>query len=109
MRGHAGLLHTGHFVAVRLADAWVRQTRVGTTEVRFADISDEEIAAYAATGEPQRVAGGFSIDRIGGAFVTAVVGDPYNVIGVSLPLVRQMVIDAGLPWHHLWATATPLH
>lgn len=102
MRGREGLLHTGHFVVVRRGDEVHRQTRVGTTTVRFADLSDEEIDAYAATGEPQKVAGGFTIDGRGGAFVTSIEGDPYNVVGVSLPMVRQMVIDAGVAWHSLW-------
>lgn len=102
MRGHEGLLHTGHFVAVKRGEHYTEQTRVGSTVVRFADLTDEEIAAYAATGEPQRVAGGFTIDGLGGAFVTAIEGDPFNVSGISLPLVRQMVIDAGIPWHSLW-------
>lgn len=102
MRGKNGLLHTGHFVAVSRDGELTRQVRVGSTMVEFSDLSDEEIRAYAATGEPQRVAGAFTIDGIGGAFVTAVHGDPYNVIGVSLPLFRQMVIDAGLAWPDLW-------
>ncbi len=102
MRGREGLLHSGHFVAVHLDGRLRTMTRVGSTKVSFADISDEEIAAYAATGEPQRVAGGFTIDGRGAAFVTSIVGDPYNVVGLSLPMVRQMVIDLGVPWHSLW-------
>lgn len=102
MRGQQGLLHTGHFVAVRRGERYSEQTRVGSTVVRFADLSDDEIRAYAATGEPQKVAGGFTIDGRGGAFVTGIEGDPFNVTGISLPLVRQMVIDAGVPWHSLW-------
>lgn len=103
MRGHQGILHTGHYVAVHQGERYSEQTRVGSTVVRFADLSDDEIRAYAATGEPQKVAGGFTIDGRGGAFVTAVDGDPFNVSGISLPLVRQMVIDAGVAWHTLWA------
>lgn len=103
MRGKSGILHTGHFLAVSLGGEVKRQTRVGSTTVDFADVSDEEIIAYAATGEPQKVAGGFTIDGRGGAFVTAVHGDAYNVMGVSLPLLRQMVIDAGVRWESLWA------
>lgn len=105
MRGREGLLHTGHFLAVRRAGTEIRSTRVGSTVVRFADLSDAEIEAYAATGEPLQVAGGFTIDGRGGAFVTAIEGDPYNVVGVSLPLVRQMVIDAGVAWPSLWSRA----
>lgn len=102
MRGREGLLHTGHFVAVRRGGEETRSTQVGSTVVRFADLPDDEIEAYAATGEPQRVAGGFTIDGRGGAYVTSIEGDPYNVVGVSLPLFRQMVIDAGVPWQSLW-------
>lgn len=102
MRGKSGILHTGHFLMVSVGGQTSRQTRIGSTVVDFADLSDDEIEAYAATGEPQRVAGGFTIDGRGGAFVTAVHGDPYNVVGVSLPLLRQMVIDAGLSYASLW-------
>lgn len=102
MRAREGLFHTGHFVAVRKDGVLSTQTRVDSTALRFADLSDEEIAAYAATGEPERVAGGFTIDGRGGAYVTSIEGDPFNVIGISLPLVRQMVIDAGVPWQSLW-------
>ncbi|MBB1509395.1 nucleoside triphosphate pyrophosphatase [Tessaracoccus sp. MC1756] len=102
MRGHEGLLHTGHHIVVHQGERYSEQTRVGSTMVRFADLSDEEIRAYAATGEPQRVAGAFTIDGLGGAFVTSIEGDPFNVVGISLPLVRQMVIDSGVPWHSLW-------
>lgn len=102
MRGHAAILHTGHFVLVRIGGRSQQQVRVGSTQVHFADITDEEAAAYAATGEPVDVAGGFSINGLGGAFVTSIVGDPYNVVGISLPLVRQMVTDLGVAWHTLW-------
>ncbi|MDO5676974.1 MAG: nucleoside triphosphate pyrophosphatase [Propionibacteriaceae bacterium] len=105
MRGDQGILHTGHYVAVHQGERYSEQTRVGSTVVRFADLSEDEIRAYAATGEPQKVAGGFTIDGRGGAFVTAIEGDPFNVSGISLPLVRQMVIDAGVPWHTLWDPA----
>jgi septum formation protein len=103
MRGREGLLHTGHHVVVLRAGERLSQTRLGTTTVRFADLDDAEVDAYVATGEPQRVAGGFTIDGIGGAYVTAIEGDPFNVVGLSLPLVRQMVIDAGVRWESLWA------
>ena len=65
--------------------------------------TDAEIAAYAATGEPQRVAGGFTIDGFGGPFITRISGDPHNVVGISLPLVRQMLLDLGVAWQGLWA------
>lgn len=106
MRGHAGIIHTGHFVMVRQGGIEQSQVRVQSGTVNFADVSDEEIEAYVATGEPVNVAGGFSIHKLGGAYVTSIVGDPYNVSGISLPLVRQMVIDMGLKWHELWSDAT---
>ena len=105
MRGREGLLHTGHRVVVLRDGEELAQTRLGTTTVRFADLDDAEVDAYVATGEPQRVAGGFTIDGIGGAYVTAIEGDPFNVVGLSLPLVRPMVIDAGVRWESLWINA----
>ena len=70
--------------------------------VKFADLADDEIEAYVATGEPLVVAGGFTLDGVGGAFITGVEGDPHNVIGISLPLLRQMILDLGVPWQSLW-------
>lgn len=102
MRGHSALIHTGHYTFVRTDGEDREQVRVQTTRLTFADLPDEEIEAYADTGEPIDVAGGFSINRLGGAFVTSIEGDPYNVVGVSLPLLRQMVTDMGVPWHTLW-------
>lgn len=102
MRGHSAVIHTGHFVLVRRSGRDEHSTQIRSTTVNFADLSDEEIEAYVATGEPVDVAGGFSINRLGGAFVTTLSGDPFNVVGISLPLVRQMLIDLDVPWHTLW-------
>ncbi|WP_277033157.1 Maf family protein [Propionimicrobium lymphophilum] len=102
MRGRTGVAHTGHFVVVRRHGKTQTQCREATTLVYFADLSDEEIEAYVATGEPERVAGGFTIDALGGAFITGIEGDPWNVAGISLPLVRQMLIDMNVGWHQLW-------
>lgn len=103
MRGRQGLFVTGHYVGVvNGTDQVDYQLRVAQTGVTFADVSDAEITAYVATGEPQRVAGAFAIDGIGGGFVTRVSGDPHNVVGISLPLVRQMVVDLGVAWPSLW-------
>ena len=74
-----------------------------STTVHFADVSDDEIAAYVATGEPLHVAGAFTVDGLGGAFVTGIEGDFHNVVGVSLPLVRTMVADLGHRWVDLWS------
>lgn len=106
MRGATGVLYTGHHVVVHRSGQPRRsQTRVGQTRVTFADLSDAEIAAYAATGEPERVAGAFTLDGLGAAFVTRVEGDPYNVVGISLSLVRQMMLDLGVEWHTLWTAS----
>jgi septum formation protein len=74
-----------------------------TTVVHFADIGDAEIEAYVATGEPLHVAGAFTVDGLGGAFVTGIEGDHHNVVGVSLPLVRTLVAELGHRWTELWA------
>ena len=70
--------------------------------MHFADVSDDEIAAYVATGEPLHVAGAFTIDGLGGAFVTGIEGDHHNVVGLSLPLLRDLLIELGRAWPDLW-------
>ncbi|MEQ4205181.1 nucleoside triphosphate pyrophosphatase [Actinopolymorpha sp. B9G3] len=100
MRGRAGILHTGHCVV----DAVSGQTAaaVGSTVVHFADVTDAEIEAYVGTGEPLAVAGGFTIDGLGGAFVDRIEGDHHNVVGLSLPLLRRLLGDLGVSWPDLW-------
>lgn len=68
----------------------------------FADLSDEEIAAYVATGEPLAVAGAFTVDGLGGPFVTRIEGDHHNVVGLSLPLLRELLAELGRAWPSLW-------
>jgi len=60
-----------------------------------------------ATGEPLHVAGAFTLDGLGGAFVTGVEGDPHNVVGISIPLLREIVTDLGVTWTDLWVTPRP--
>lgn len=101
MRGRSGVLHTGHHVILR--DKGVHQvTAAASTVVHFAPVSDEEIRAYVATGEPLVVAGAFTIDGLGGPFVTGIEGDPHNVVGISLPLVRDLMVELGVAWYDLW-------
>ena len=76
---------------------------IASTTVHFADISDEEVAAYVATGEPLLVAGAFTIDGLGGVFVAGIEGDHSNVIGLSLPTLRNLLADLGVPIVSLWA------
>lgn len=102
MRGRTGMLHTGHHVIALLGGAPRSTAAVATTEVTFADLDDAEIQAYVATGEPGVVAGAFTIDGLGGAYVTSLTGDPHNVVGISLPLLRRLFADLGVPWHTLW-------
>lgn len=98
MRGRSGVLHSGH--CVRRGDEEFVET--ASTIVHFADISDAEIDAYVATGEPLAVAGAFTIDGLGGAFITGIEGDHHNVVGLSLPLLRDLVADLGIAWTDLW-------
>jgi septum formation protein len=100
MRGRTAVLHTGHCLID--AESGRETARTASTTVHFAELSDDEIAAYVATGEPIDVAGGFTIDGLGGAFVTAIEGDPHNVVGISLPLVRELLPTIGLHWLDIW-------
>ena len=105
MRGNTGVLHTGHWlVDLRDPDAGGTGGMVGgtaSTVVHFADLDDAEVDAYVATGEPLRVAGAFTLDGLGGPYVAGIEGDPSNVIGVSLPLLRELVRELGVAWHDL--------
>ena len=110
MRGRTGVLHTGHCLRLlggrgrRGQERQVEERRaVASTRVLFADIDDAEIEAYVASGEPLDVAGAFTIDGLGGAYVRGIDGDPHNVVGISLPLLRDLVGDLGIAWHGLWA------
>ena len=99
MRGRSGVLHTGHCL---IAGGGRQLARGAATTVHFAAVTDAEIDAYVATGEPLQVAGAFTLDGLGGAFVTGVEGDPHNVVGISLPLLREMLAAIAVPWTALW-------
>jgi septum formation protein len=100
MRGRTGTLVTGHCVVDTRNGKQVEGT--SSTQVTFADLSDDEIDAYVATGEPLNVAGAFTIDGLGGAFVTSLVGDHHTVVGISLPLLRDLLHDLDVEWTSLW-------
>jgi septum formation protein len=102
MRGRFGLLHTGHHVMLHQAKAVTTRTAVASTLVHFAEVTDEEIDAYVASAEPLHVAGGFTVDGLGGAFVSGIEGDHHNVVGLSLPLLRTMLNELGIWWPSLW-------
>ncbi len=104
MRGRTGILHSGHSVyRMRPGEAAVEVHAVAHAAVTFADdVSDDEIAAYVATGEPLLVAGAFTVDSLGGPFITRVEGDPSTVVGMSLSTVRQLTTRLGVVWPSLW-------
>jgi septum formation protein len=102
-RGRTGVLYSGHW----LTDHREGENHGGTgivthADVTFADITDAEIDAYIATGEPLHVAGAFTIDSLGGPFIESIVGDPHTVVGLSLPALRNLVRSFGIEWTDLW-------
>jgi septum formation protein len=108
MRGRSGVLHTGHQVILGRGGAGQngdvhRRDAVASTTVHFADLSDAEIEAYVGTGEPLQVAGAFTVDGLGGPFVTRIEGDYHNVVGLSLPLLRTLLAELGIDWPALWS------
>lgn len=117
MRRTTATLWTGHCAAI-LAPASSAQdgdtrvvtasvTRSASTLVHFGDISDAEIDAYVATGEPLHVAGSFTVDGLGGPFIDGVIGDYHSVVGISLPLLRAMATELGVFWPDLWDAPRP--
>ena len=109
MAGGTGDLVTGHAV-LRLAESEIDRVAEGhaVTTVSFADLSEAELEAYLATGEPLAVAGAFTLDGKGGWFVEGIDGDPSNVIGISLPLVRRLLAGVGVQVTDLWEPAAPM-
>ena len=118
MRRTSATLWTGHSAAIlapasspngrtgaRTVSASV--TRSASTQVHFGDISDAEIDAYVATGEPLHVAGSFTVDGLGGPFIEGVTGDYHSVVGISLPLLRSMASELGVFWPDLWDAPRP--
>ncbi len=114
MRGRSGVLRTGHWAILSKVTRGpgnhhsVRQSAVGAsaaTTVHFAHLSDAEIDAYVATGEPLHVAGGFTIDGLGGPFIERIEGDHHAVVGLSLPLLRTLLGELGLSITSFWNRA----
>jgi septum formation protein len=105
MRGRTGVLETGHCL-IDTADGR-RLSATASTTVRFGEPSDAEIAAYVASGEPLEVAGAFTLDGLSGPFIDSIDGDPANVLGLSLPLLRRMLGELGLSITDLWAVPAP--
>jgi septum formation protein len=95
---------TAEATAGTAGENWRELTQAAATLVQFAEVSDAEIEAYVATGEPLHVAGAFTLDGLGSPFVESIGGDPSNVIGLSLPLLRRMLGELGLAVSDLWAS-----
>ena len=103
MRGADGELWTGHcvidFATGRVARGASRAV------VHFSDYTDRDIERYIATGEPLEVAGSFTLEGFGGAFIDGIEGDPHGIIGISLPLLRRLTGELGIEWTDLWNVA----
>jgi len=100
-RGRSGILHSGHWLIDARTGRAVGAPAAAT--VHFADdITDAEIDAYVATGEPLAVAGAFTIDGRGAGFIERIEGDPHAVVGLSIPLLRHLVRRLGAEWTDLW-------
>ena len=104
MRGRTGILHSGHSVyRVIPGRTPVEAHAVAHASVTFVeDVTDAEIEAYVATGEPLAVAGAFTVDSLGGPFISRVEGDPSTVVGMSLSTLRKLARELGVAWTELW-------
>lgn len=108
MRGRSGVLHTGHWListanSMRDGGSPVGYGEITSARVTFEDVSDAEIDAYVATGEPLQVAGAFTIDGLAGAFITGVEGDPHTVVGLSISTLRRLLAKHGVTITDVWA------
>ncbi|WP_207344417.1 nucleoside triphosphate pyrophosphatase [Arthrobacter sp. E3] len=103
MRGKSGVLHTGHWLINASPGETMALGEVNSAVVSFEDVSDAEIDAYVATGEPLQVAGGFTIDGLAGAFISGVEGDPHTVVGLSISTLRRLLAKSGVSITDLWA------
>ncbi|MCZ2402918.1 septum formation inhibitor Maf [Paenarthrobacter sp. Z7-10] len=111
MSGNSGVLHTGHWLIDnrQTVDGGTGATvgTVASAEVQFAEMTQQEMDAYLATGEPLQVAGSFTIDSLGGAFITSIVGDPHTVVGLSVSTLRQLLARTNVSITELWALCPP--
>lgn len=69
---------------------------IDASNVRFAEMTDEEIRTYISTGEPMDKAGAYALQGIAGLWIEAVEGTPSGVIGLPLPLTRKLLAQCGL-------------
>jgi septum formation protein len=103
LRGNSGTLYSGHCLIDNTDPENTKMvSKVSSTNVFFSDLSDDEISAYVATGEPLKVAGAFTIDGIGGAFLDRIEGDAHTVVGLSLRVLRGLTKQLGVEYTSLW-------
>jgi septum formation protein len=109
MRGRTGVLHSGHAVVRLRPGVAPREAHsVAEASVTFADdVTDAEIDVYVASDEPLHVAGAFTVDSLGGAFIERVDGDPSTVVGMSVSTLRRLMRELGVEWTDLWHTVDP--
>lgn len=96
LSGKSGTLYTGHCIIDTTKN--IELSDVAATEVHFSKMSDADIAGYVATGEPLNVAGGFTLDGLSAPFISKIIGETSNVIGLSLPLLRAAFNKLGYNW-----------
>jgi len=104
MRGRSGRLYSGHWLIDNRVESPMppAEGHASNTTVHFAELSDSEILAYVGTGEPLKVAGAFTIDGLGGAFIKAIEGDAHTVIGLSLSALRELCMNLDVEYPSLW-------
>ena len=99
LSGKFGYLHTGHCIIDVKNGKEIN--KLSSAKVQFAEMTNEEIVDYVDSGEPLNVAGGFTLDGLSAPFITSIEGDPSGIIGLSLPLLRNMVMSLGYSWHDI--------
>ena len=103
LSGNSGVLHSGHYlIDNRDPESPVGSSMVSSTKVLFSKLSDREIADYVQTGEPLKVAGAFTIDGLGGAFIDRIEGDSHTVVGLSLKVLRELATGFGVHYPSFW-------
>lgn len=103
LSGNVGVLHSGHYLIDNREPANpIGAQMVSSTKVFFSKLSDQEIADYVATGEPLKVAGAFTIDGLGGAFIDRIEGDSHTVVGLSLKVLRELAAGFGVHYPSFW-------
>ena len=96
LSGKTGLLHTGHCIIDTKQGREIAD-RV-TTKVTFDNLNEELIKDYVSTGEPLKVAGGFTLDGFSSPFISQIDGDYTNVVGISMSYLRQSLEHLGYSW-----------